>query len=216
MILDHRLRVAVCTVPKCGTLSLQAAIRDREGVEYVPGRHGCRVPPSCEGYRRLQTCRDPWSRTVSAWKFVARHWEAFPDGDAIRGMTFPEYVRLWKARRPGHEGWIEGHGPWAIVPKAHVWYVTQLEFASRWRPDGLLRVESLDADLEAWGLGWGPVGRENASDAGRVTRWWEHYDEETWERVAVLYGDAEARWLGYGGTRPGVLGAAAGEYADWR
>lgn len=210
MILDHGLQVAVCTPPKCGTTSLEKMARRRGPSVSVSGngRHGCVMPAAYEGarYRRLTTCRHPWARLASVWRYVGSRGEEFAEGPAVREMTFPEFVSWWEARRAQHRPDLLP--PWVTLRMKHLWYVTQGDFARRWRPEGYLRVESLAADLAAGGVDWGPEVRANTTDRVKRAPWWEHYDREAWDRVGELFAAEEAEMLGYATDPPGELGGA--------
>jgi hypothetical protein len=181
MILLIDQRIVIVTPPKTASDTLHRVLCAPPwyGVAVVGPHHGVidkhypHVPNEAFGFRVLLAVRHPLDRLVSLWHHRCRLAAYF--GEATE--TFECFARNVAAGQSGC--WL--------------WQTTIDELIGPQRIDGLLRAESLTADLTAAGLTVDSLPRWN--DSYRRP-WNEYYDSATLP-VASCWGASDIQRFGY-------------------
>ena len=148
MLLLHDQKLAIMTPPKCATNSLHAGLRcppwngetfvgPSPTVESGCDRHINAWPHEAKRYKKLVVVRDPLTRLVSLYL----HWANRLAGYGRAAASFGDFVGLVVAGGGFGEG---------MATPMYAWNL------SRWladvESDGVLRAETLMADLAAHGI----------------------------------------------------------------
>lgn len=126
MLLELRKlpRWAICTPPKCGTLSLEATLRHRSNTAIqVQGRHGFKRP-AIKFLTRMLIVRNPWDRWWSMYWFMY-HRSGHLHEEALKGPDV--FAEAWAA------GIRSG--------KDHHWYFSLSQVARVFVPHDVFKLE---------------------------------------------------------------------------
>ena len=144
MILRPHEAVIVST-PRAGTHTMYA-VAGRHGGQRFGEFHETAVPSEAAGWRRITTCRNPYTRALSIWEWATvirqRRQETVA---SIVGADFTACTR------------------WLLTRQSRRWYAAwpQVAWHARFGPHDVLRLERLAEGLAL--LPWydgGPVPRE--------------------------------------------------------
>jgi hypothetical protein len=204
VIVDHDRRVVIATPTKCGKTSLEAMVKRSltadvgRNLEVVrPGQHRLDCPSGADGYKRYMMVRNPWSRLVSTWSFLANpKSKGEHRAKDIQKMSFAEFVYWWLEYRaemgPVHI-LAEGQQPSVLWSAPARWLMTLSECDGVWRAEDYIRVEQMAGDLDLLGLNYGQPVKNNSSDKVRPGEWTDYWtDELLREAASTLRKDAHA------------------------
>jgi len=166
MIVDLEYGSVIATPTKCGTTSIEALARSRGsrlGLTTVrPRQHRMVVPDEYANFRRYMMVRNPYDRLASIYLYLSNpsnysqwaHWE-------VVDKTFTQFL-YWYVRMRDHyniqlavdPGGAAHDDRWYKSP--NLWLVSLGECMQVLQPQGLIRLENLEADLKETGRDeWG-------------------------------------------------------------
>jgi hypothetical protein len=125
MHVSHTHRFLYLAVSKTGSRTVSTLFAKRYGAVIHAAYHSREIPAGTDGYLRIASVRNPFSRMVSFWSHVIHtpHNQFHAD---CREMPFAEFV-LWITRKRRHS--------------------CQVRFLEGFFPQHILRLESLADDL---------------------------------------------------------------------
>lgn len=194
MIVDHDVKVVIATPTKCGKTSLEAMVKRSlnadvgRNLEVVrPGQHRLDLPPSADdSYTRLMMVRNPWSRLVSTWSFLANpKSKGEHRAKEIQQMSFSHFVHWWLKYR---DDWcalrfLDDATPAQLWSAPERWLMNLTECAYVWNPDGLVHLENMERDLAGWELDYGTPVKNNSSDKVRPGVWTDYWNTDLYVAV---------------------------------
>ena len=132
---------------KTGTESIEDWAKRNNGIITRP-RHSPVPPPQFSRAIRWQTCRDPWQRFQSMYRYLQRHDHQWGKGH-IHGHSFQDFLFYWSERRQEFEERIrrfKGRKPLSRM-QGYDWLCTQTEFRAEYQPNFIVPLSLLKTVL---------------------------------------------------------------------